>query len=313
MGLKDKLLQPAIPVVFFEMVPPAKGKPESLESAIAEAQKVRHVVDAVNLPEIHDETRGADRTHKFVERVDPRALGSRIVRETATEVVVNRCVVYEADQAAWFRETQEKFGIEHVVLVGGESSAVRYPGPNVLEAAEQANAAGLKLSLGGITIPSRLHEADRIRRKHAAGITFFTTQVLFDSNDIVSLIQRLNGLEARIFLSFAPISHVRDLEFLRWLGADVPRDLDRFLLQDAVSGSALEPAAAKEAAFTRSLDLARRILMDVFDNLPPDPPALGLNIEHINRRNFSPAIRMLEQLGNLYTNLVAFRAGTGLT
>jgi hypothetical protein len=54
--------------------------------------------------------------------------------------------------------------------------------------------------------------------------------------------------------------------------------------------------------------LAQRILMDVFDNLPPDPPPLGLNIEHVNRRNFSPAIKMLDRLGNLYTNLVAAHA-----
>jgi hypothetical protein len=46
--------------------------------------------------------------------------------------------------------------------------------------------------------------------------------MLFDSNDIVWLIQRLNGLEARVFLSFAPVSHPGDLKFLRWLGADLP-------------------------------------------------------------------------------------------
>jgi len=32
---------------------------------------------------------------------------------------------------------------------------------------------------------------------------------------------------------------------------------------------------------------------------------LGLNVEHINRRNFGPAVRMLERLGDLYSNLVA--------
>jgi hypothetical protein len=54
--------------------------------------------------------------------------------------------------------------------------------------------------------------------------------------------------------------------------------------------------------------LAQRILMDVFDNLPPDPPLIGLNVEHVNRRNLSAAVRMVERLGNLYSNLVAARA-----
>jgi 5,10-methylenetetrahydrofolate reductase len=310
MELKDKLLHASVPVILFEMVPPAANKPEALEAALADVKKIRHLVDAINLPEIHDESRGGDRTFKFIERVEPRKLGALIQRQAATEVVINRCVVYEADQTGWFRETEGEYGIQYAVLVGGESSAIRYAGPTVLETVEQVKSAALPMSLGGITIPSRLHEADRIRRKHAAGISFFTTQVLFDSNDIVSLVQRLNGLEVRIFLSFAPVSQERDLTFLRWLGADVPRDLDRFLIQGDAQASTKSGAVSGEAAFARSLDLAQRILMDVFDNLPPDPPLLGLNIEHINKRNFSAAVRMIERLGNLYANLVVARAGS---
>jgi hypothetical protein len=93
------------------------------------------------------------------------------------------------------------------------------------------------------------------------------------------------------------------LEFLRWLGVDIPRDLDRFLI-----GSEQGGAAAAETCLERSINLAQRILMDVFDNLPPDPPPIGLNIEHITRRNFAPAITMLDRLGNLYVSLVAARA-----
>lgn len=304
MSLKDKFLSSSIPVTFFEIVPPVVGKPEALEATLAEAKGVRHLVDAINLPEIHAESRGTERTHRFVPRVEPRVLGGRILRELALEVVVNRVVVHDSDAEGWFRETHEQFGVQHMVLVGGESAATRYPGPDPLQAAALVQAAGLPISLGGITIPSRPNEADRIRSKNAAGITFFTSQILFDSNDIVWLIQRLNGLEARVFLSFAPVSHPRDLEFMRWLGADIPPNLDRFLLRDG-EGSA-------DSCFRRSLDLAQRILMDVFDNLPPDSPAIGLNVEHINRRNFPSAVKMLDQLGNLYAGLVSARARANL-
>ncbi len=311
MSLEDKLLNPSLPVTFFEMVPPAEDKPGSVDAAVAEAEKVRHLVDAINLPEIHDEARGAPRTQKFVPRVEPRKLGARILRELSIDVVVNHCVVYEPDPVPWFRETAEEFGIRNVVLVGGESSQIGYPGPSVLEAARQVRAARLATCMGGIIIPSRLHEAERVRQKKSAGLDFFTTQILFDPNDIVWLIQRLNGLEARVFLSFAPVSHPRDLEFLRWLGADIPPDLDRFLLLGESGGAKKaqkdEPAAAKEKCLGRSIDLAQRILMDVFDNLPPDPPPLGLNIEHVNRRNFPAAVEMLDRLGNLYASLVAAR------
>ncbi|MDE3180599.1 MAG: hypothetical protein KGM47_13185 [Acidobacteriota bacterium] len=305
MDLKHKILNPYEPLVFFEMVPPAAEKTGAMETAIEEAAKVRDLVDAINLPEIHDENRSEARTVKFVPRIEPRHLGAQIHRDLGAEVIVNRCVVYDADPAAWFRESKEAYGVRHVVMVGGESSQILYPGPSVTGAAERLRAAGFDFTLGGITIPSRHQEADRVRRKAAAGLSFFTTQVLFDSNDIVWLLQRLNGLEARIFLSFAPVSHPRDIQFLRWLGADIPADLDRFLLAGDATGSSSAYAA-------RSLDLCRRILMDVFDNLPPDPPLIGLNIEHINKRNFAPAVQMVEKLGGLYRDLVSARVRAGL-
>ncbi len=304
MKLKDKLLDPGAPVTFFEIVPPEAENPAALDATIKEIAGVRHLVDAINLPEIHDEARGAERTFRFVPRVEPRLLGDRIQREVAAEVVINRVVVHDPDPVRWFRETRERHGIEHAVLVGGESPETIYPGPGPVEAAERIRSAGLGLALGGISIPSRPNETERIRAKVAAGMIFFTTQILFDSNDIVWLIQTLNGVEARIFLSFAPVSHPRDLKFLRWLGADIPSSLDRFLLGEG-------EGSHQETCVERSLDTAQRILMDVFDNLPPDPPLLGLNVEHINRRNLPSAVRMLEKLGGLYSNLVAARSRTG--
>ncbi|MEJ2006705.1 MAG: hypothetical protein P8Z30_00875 [Acidobacteriota bacterium] len=310
MNLKSKILNPHLPVAFFEMVPPVAGKPEVLDSAMDEIARIQNLADAINLPEIHDESRGGDRTFKFVERIEPRILGKKIRQKFDIDVVLNRCVVYEPDQVRWFQETQERFGIHNFILVGGESSQIEYPGPSVVQAAQEIRTAGLQVTLGGISIPSRAHEADRIRRKVAEGLSFFTTQVLFDSNDIVWLVQRLNGLEARIFLSFAPVSHHRDIDFLRWLGADVPADLDRFLINGITEEKPSHHAA--EGAFERCLSLAQRILMDVFDNLPPDPPPLGINIEHINRRNLNSAVRMLDKLGTFYSNLVAARRGASL-
>jgi 5,10-methylenetetrahydrofolate reductase len=300
MTLQEKILDPSIPVTLFEVVPPAADEPEAINESLTELRRVIQFVDGVNIPEIHDEERGTERTSKFVPRVEPRVFGSRIQRELGAEVVLNRVVVHDPKPEIWFRETCLERGLRHIVLVGGESAEIRYPGPNVTEAAALVRREGLPIMLGGITIPSRKNEADRIRSKTRAGIDFFTSQILFDSNDVVWLVQRLNGLQARLFLSFAPVSHRRDLQFLRWLGADIPQDLDRFLLGSEEGATA--PAAT---CLERSLDLAQRILMDVFDNLPPDPPPLGLNIEHINRRNFSPAIKMLDRLGNLHTNLMA--------
>jgi len=298
-GFHDALLHPAVPMMLFEVVPAAAAQPEAMESSLHELRQLRGRVDAINIPEIHDEDRPGERASKFIERVEPRLLGSRIKRELGIDVIINRVTVRDPQPERWFRETCGTWDIANWILVGGESKEIRYPGLNPGEAARLVKSLGLPASLGGITIPSRVNEPDRIRKKHAQGIEFFTSQVMFDSNDLVWLIQRLNGVEARIFISFAPVSHRRDLGFLRWLGVDVPRDLDRFLL-----GSEQGETAPANTCSERSINLAQRILMDVFDNLPPDPPPIGLNIEHITRRNFSPSLTMLERLGNLYAGLV---------
>jgi len=299
MGFQESLLHPDVPVTLFEVVPPAAAKPEALELSLHELQQLRGRVDAINIPEIHDEDRPGERTSKFIERVEPRILGARIQRELGIDVVINRVTVHDAQPERWFRETCGEWGIPNWVLVGGESKQITYPGPNPAEAAKLVKSLNLPVSLGGITIPSRVNEPDRIRKKHSQGVNFFTSQVMFDSNDLVWLIQRLNGVEARIFISFAPISNRRDLQFLRWLGVDIPQDLDRFLI-----GSEQDAAASAETCLERSINLAQRILMDVFDNLPPDPPPIGLNIEHITRKNFTPSLAMLDRLGNLYASLI---------
>src|SRR2546428_4243325 len=160
MPLKDKLLDASVPVKFFELVPPATEKPGALEATLAELKKVRHLADAVNLPEIRDESRSAPRTARFIPRVEPRLLGARILHDLDVEVVVNRGVVYEPDPLPWIKETQGDFRIQNIVLVGGESSQLSYPGPSVVEAAEQIRSARPEMCLGGITIPSRLRSEE---------------------------------------------------------------------------------------------------------------------------------------------------------
>ena len=156
----------------------------------------------------------------------------------------------------------------NVILVGGEAAAIEYPGPSVLEAGDLASAAGLDFFLGGIAIPSRSREAARIRSKYEHGLRFFTTQVLVDPNDTVDLLQALNGLDVRIFLSFAPITNLRDVEFLEWLGVDVPRNV----------AWGVEQAGGPAQAAEKMTAMASRVLTDIFDNLPSHPPALGMNV-----------------------------------
>ena len=304
MNLKAKIQDPAQPVIFYELIPPKADALEELEAQLVLVGDIAGQVDAINIPEIYEESRQGTRRMRLPERIEPRVFAQAIQSATHLESVVNRVTVRESpeSQRRWLRETYEQYGVRNLILVGGESHAAEYPGPNVLEAAALAAEKGLDFLLGGITIPSRSREVARIRRKYERGLRFFTTQVLLDSNDIVDLMQGLNGLDVRIFLSFAPISNLRDIQFLEWLGVDVPKNVTWTIEQ------AGEPAKAVE----KSIAIASKILTDVFENLPPHPPALGVNVEQITRRNYGSAKKMLAEMSALYPrHLQARYSGSG--
>ncbi|MGH9784714.1 MAG: hypothetical protein ACRD88_11050 [Terriglobia bacterium] len=298
MSLKAKIQDPAQPVIFYELIPPKAGAPAEMETLLELVRGLAGKVDAINIPEIYDESRQGSRGARLPERVEPRAFAQAIHNAAGMETVVNRVTVLETaeQQRDWLRETHEEYGVRNLILVGGESSAKEYRGPSVLKMAELA--ADLGFFLGGITIPSRSREAARIRRKYEHGLRFFTTQVLFDPNDTVDLLQSLNGLDVRLFLSFAPISNLRDTEFLEWLGVDVPRNIPWAVEQ------AGEPAKAAE----KTIALASRILTDIFHNLPAHPAALGINVEQITRRTYGAAQQMLAELSAVYPPYIRARS-----
>lgn len=298
MDFKRKILTAAEPVILYELIPPKSGAPVELEQNLSLIRELCETVDGINIPEIREETRQGVRRLRLPERIEPRAF-AKAIHGAGMETVINRVTVHEtaAEQLQWFRGTYNQYGVRNLILVGGESHRTRYPGPSVPEAAALLTDAGLDYLLGGITIPSRSQEIARIRRKYKQGLRFFTTQVLFDSNDIVDLIQGLNGLDVRIFLSFAPISDSKDVEFLQWLGADVPKNVSWSIAQVADAGKAAEKTIAQAA----------KILTDVFDHLPAHPPGVGINIEQITRRNHEPARRMLHTLGGFYRHLLQAR------
>lgn len=299
MSLRDKIRDTGQPVILYELIPPKVGAPAELESQLAVVRDLDGTVDAINIPEIIEESRPGDRRSRLPERIEPRVFAKAIQESAGVEAIVNRVTVKETakTQRDWMKETYEEYGVRNLVLVGGESAAAEYPGPSVGKAADIASTAGLDFFLGGITIPSRSREAARVRRKYDHGLRFFTTQVLFDPNDTVDLLQALNGLDVRIFLSFAPVINMQDVEFLGWLGVDVPQNV----------AWAIEQAGGPHQAAEKSIALASGILTDVFDNLPLHPPAIGMNVEQITRRTHAAAKRMLAELSGLYPRHVRAR------
>ena len=304
MRIRDKVKKPQRPVVAYEILPPREkdGTLNSYAETISSLLSQTHI-DAINIPEVHDEIGRGDRPVTNQKRGEPREFGMLLQDIVGIEAIINRVVVHEpyGEQIRWIEETNTTYEIENMIIVGGESSKVDYPGPSVNEMlqtiARGYNSNGGDIFCGGIAIPSRKDESKNLIRKSEHGSEFFTTQVLYNAENIIKMINnyqsRCNELDTfprRILLSFAPVSSQKNIEFLKWLGVEIPDDTERYLKG--------RPGSMTE----RSLDVAVEVLNEVLDFITVNnlKVPVGLNVEHIMSYNFQSSVEMLQELARIY-------------
>ena len=304
MRFRDKVRKSKRPVVVYEILPPREkdGTLNSYAEKISSLLSQTHI-DAINIPEVHDEGGRGERPVKNLERAEAREFGRLLQDNVGIEAIVNRVTVHDEikQQKEWIKQTFYDYDIENLILVGGESSKIKYLGPSVNQTSEfitrDLNTGRFDFFCGGIAIPSRKIESERLLRKGSNGIEFFTTQVLYDSDKIKKLLKHYDSickenrvLPRRILLSFAPVSSIKNIEFLKWLGVEIPDSTEKDLIN-------------KETEITQeSLKIATNILKEILANnekLGVTVP-IGLNVEHIMSYNFQYSINMLQELSKIY-------------
>ncbi|HTT73297.1 MAG TPA: hypothetical protein VMG99_04010 [Thermoplasmata archaeon] len=290
--------------LFFEPAPPsARAAGPRTDQRLGEvARWLRDLprIDAVVVPELVDENHEG---RPFYRSADPRAYARAIADRSGATVVVNKVVAHLAsgpELVRWAEETVAA-GLVHLVLVGGASRYIPYPGPSVVEANRLCRPvvepAGGRL--GNVAIPTRGGEAHRMLAKTRAGASFFTTQLAFDAEPVAGLVREYDALCARalvppaaVLVSFAPVADESDVEYVRWLGAEIPEAVERAILEDGES-------AGPSASLGRALGVweALRAAWPLESGRVP----LGVNVEQVSARHFEPARelanRFAERLG----------------
>ena len=269
-----------------EAVPPELHRGEAgIEAVVEKVARVQAdcAIDVVNIPEIHEEPSRSDqgeRRQPFAPRLAPRDLARVLHERLGVESMINHVVVHHANEQAlidWVNETWEDYGIRRFVLVGGGRHSVRYPGPGVTRANQllRDRSRVEALRIGNICIPSRANEAERIAGKTAAGADFFTTQILYEPEAFIALLDTLAArgqLPPEILLAFCPIRNARNLRFLLWLGVSVSDALYDWLTADDAQ------------VLARSLEQIRRAWAQIVTHQHAhgrDAPALDINLAPI--------------------------------
>lgn len=278
--------------LIFEVIPPPiKWSNEQVEQwaerIVSFLQKVG--IDTLNIPEVVDEERGRPRSIPYTRKQLVENF-ARIIREKdiSIKTLLNKITVRmpEKELISWVERRIEE-GHESLILVGGESHKIDYPGPSVLVAAENLKKRYPKIKFGGITIFTRPGEANRIYQKLDAGIDFFVSQIVFETANIKQVIFELEKLLSsralpEIFVSLAPAAKVKDLEFMYWLGVEFPSAIYSYLIDRDLEIP------------TRSQNILERLAAEIYDI--QHKPTLGINFEHVMYSNLDISFKIIEHI-----------------
>ena len=284
--------------LFFEPVPPpARAPPDVAEARLRSVGALLGSVprlDAVNVPELVDENHEGQ---PYYRTGDPRVFARGLGEILGCDAVVNKIVAHlDPPRLRTWAEETARSGLRHLVLVGGSSRYIPYPGPSVAEADEIVGPilAEHDGRLGNVAIPQRTGEGHRMLAKTRAGARFFTTQLVFDPGSVLRLLReydqwcrRANVVPATVLLSVAPLADEADVDFARWFGAEIPESAERAIL-----------AGAESDAVARSIDRALAVWEEVervVDGEAIEVP-LGVNVEQISARHLDAAGTLLRRL-----------------
>lgn len=271
-----KILSFKMEKILLEILPPPitwdTKKREGYLASILQMTE-RKGVHTLTLPEIVDEKREKERTINFIAKEDVFAFSEALLKEDPQLLVIPNLIA-PIRPLPTILQLIEKNNTSHLVLVGGESSKKTYPGPSVIETAREIKKQFSKMTLGGIAIFQRKEEAERIVKKAEAGISFFLSQILFETDNLKRTLLNLALLVEKrkvpfpnIYASLAPVTKQEDIAFMRWLGVDIPQAIGHYF--DAARAEDLEERVLEviSQVLDEIVDFKRRYGFPIFFNV----------------------------------------------
>jgi 5,10-methylenetetrahydrofolate reductase len=275
-------------VYFIGTTPPKSDTPLDKVSEIAEKllERVSDIdFDGLIVYDIQDENSriSKPRPFPFKSTHDTRLYSSLLNKKSNRPVITYKSVVQSSSEAfnQWADEAWKIYGVKDVVLVGSPSKSNNISLP-LASAYKTLVDNQHDFFIGGVTIAerhtSKRNEHERLIAKHQQGCSFFISQAIYNPQATIDLLTRYaiecqqQGLKPqRLILTFSPCGSKKTLEFIEWLGVNVP---------EATSLRILNAANPLYESIENCVNSLQQILDAVKSyNLP-----LGLNIESLTNR-----------------------------
>lgn len=272
--------------LIFALTPPRLATDIERVQEIADATTERLGtlgLDGLILYDIDDESaRNPDeRPFPFAHTIDPAHYLANHLGTWSTPVIVYRAVSkYSTPELRAWLSAQDSSRVM-TVLVGAPTTNAAH-GTSLAKAQALRQDVNPGLLSGAVAIPERHSrrgdEHLRLLAKQAAGSTFFVTQVVYDINAAKNLMsdyhyecQARGTAPVPVVFTFSVCGSMKTLDFLRWLGVEVPRWIENDLKHATDTLEASYQLAL--AAATELIDFCRTRGMP-----------FGINIESVSIR-----------------------------
>ena len=230
--------------LLFALTPPRlTTEPEHARQIAAKTlERLRPVgIDGLVLYDIDDESdrNPAERPFPFLPTMDPADYLARDLVGLEVPAIVYRAVSKYPEQQlqSWLSEQAPTQALSVFVGASSRGKPVATSLPRAYELRSEVRP---DLLLGGVAIPERHSRGGtehlRLLAKQAAGCSFFVTQIVYDINAAKDLVSDYHyecaarGLKpAPVVFTFSVCGSVKTLEFVQWLGVDVPRWIENEL------------------------------------------------------------------------------------
>ena len=303
MNLAQRIEARGSEFLLFALTPPRVTVSSQRAEEIANLTRQRLAslhLDGLVLYDIDDESdrNSAERPFPFLPTIDPATFWDQYLKDQTSSVVIYRAVgkYEESDIQAWLRAQD----VDQVLTVFvGASSRNKQASTSLVRSQELWAQVRPELPLGGVAIPERHtrrgEEHLRLIAKQEAGCSFFVTQVVYDVNAAKNLVSDYRyecdarGLKpVPIVFTFSVCGSLKTLEFLSWLGVDVPRWIQNDLRH---SDDTLAASYEHSVGAARELiEYCRRL------GIP-----FGINVESVSIRlaEIGASVRLAETLSHV--------------
>lgn len=283
--LRTKIQARQTGLVFYSLTPPkVTTEPERLQ-AIANKQMERlHClpIDGILLYDVQDENTRTDkhRTFAFTPTLTPEHYSKDYLAALEVPKVIYKSIgnLNKQQFTEWLQANQD---LEYAVFVGASSrQQVEATNFSLNDAYDMRNKYLDSLMLGGVTIPERHtkkgDEHLRILNKASQGCSFFVSQCVYSLNDTKNLlsdyyysaIDDQTELSPLIF-TLAPCGSLKTLEFMEWLGVEVPK----WLYNDLKHSKDILSA---------SIETCKSVAVEIMNYAQRKKIPVGFNIESVS-------------------------------